>query len=83
MADAGRNETAEFASLSGQLLIAMPAMADPRFAQTVIYMCAHTPGGAMGLVLNRPLARPSTAHSISQRRNPHSLAGATGAARGG
>jgi putative transcriptional regulator len=45
--------------LTGQLLIAMPAMADPRFAQSVIYLCAHTREGAMGLVLNRPLQRPS------------------------
>jgi putative transcriptional regulator len=45
--------------LTGQLLIAMPVMADPRFAQTVIYVCAHTPEGAMGLVVNRPLAKPS------------------------
>jgi putative transcriptional regulator len=41
--------------LPGQLLIAMPAMADPRFERTVIYMCAHTTDGAMGLVLNRLL----------------------------
>ena len=45
--------------LTGQLLIAMPVMADPRFAQSVIYVCAHTPDGAMGLVVNRPLAKPS------------------------
>jgi putative transcriptional regulator len=45
--------------LTGQLLIAMPVMADPRFAQSVIYICAHTPDGAMGLVVNRPLAKPS------------------------
>ncbi len=44
---------------TGQLLIAMPAMGDPRFAQSVIYLCAHTEEGAMGLVLNRPLAKPS------------------------
>ncbi len=44
------------ARLTGQLLIAMPAMDDPRFAQAVIYVCAHTEDGAMGLVLNRPLA---------------------------
>ena len=44
--------------LTGQLLIAMPMMEDPRFAQSVIYLCAHTPEGAMGLVLNRPLQRP-------------------------
>ncbi len=41
--------------LTGQLLIAMPQMADPRFAQTVIYMCAHTEDGAMGLVINREI----------------------------
>ncbi len=41
--------------LTGQLLIAMPQMADPRFAQTVIYMCAHSDDGAMGLVINRQI----------------------------
>jgi putative transcriptional regulator len=46
------------AFLTGHLLIAMPTMADPRFAQSVIYLCAHTPEGAMGLVLNKPLQRP-------------------------
>ena len=45
--------------LTGQLLIAMPVMTDPRFAQSVIYVCAHTSDGAMGLVVNRPLAKPS------------------------
>ena len=45
--------------LTGQLLVAMPAMADPRFAQSVIYVCAHTPDGAMGLVVNRPIVRPT------------------------
>lgn len=44
--------------LTGQLLIAMPAMEDPRFTHSVIYLCAHTAEGAMGLVLNRPLQRP-------------------------
>lgn len=39
--------------LTGQLLIAMPAMPDPRFARTVIYVCAHSAEGAMGLVVNR------------------------------
>lgn len=41
--------------MSGQLLIAMPSMADPRFARTVIYLCAHSDQGAMGLVINRPM----------------------------
>jgi putative transcriptional regulator len=39
--------------LTGQLLIAMPAMMDPRFQRTVIFMCAHDERGAMGLVVNR------------------------------
>lgn len=39
--------------LTGQLLIAMPRMGDPRFARSVVYMCAHTADGAMGLVINR------------------------------
>lgn len=43
------------AFLSGQLLIAMPSMQDPRFAQSVIYMCAHSPEGAMGLIINKPV----------------------------
>ena len=41
--------------LTGQLLIAMPQMNDPRFARTVIYICAHTADGAMGLVVNREI----------------------------
>lgn len=42
------------AYLDGQLLIAMPLMSDPRFARTVIYMCAHSEDGAMGLIINQP-----------------------------
>jgi hypothetical protein len=38
---------------TGQLLIAMPTMPDPRFARTVIYMCAHSDEGALGLVVNK------------------------------
>jgi len=41
--------------LSGTLLIAMPTMSDPRFERSVIYLCAHSDEGAMGLVLNRLL----------------------------
>lgn len=39
--------------LSGQLLVAMPSMTDPRFERSVIYMCIHNEDGAMGLVLNK------------------------------
>ncbi|MFT8243984.1 YqgE/AlgH family protein [Roseomonas sp. BN140053] len=41
--------------MAGQLLIAMPSMQDPRFARSVICVCAHSPDGAMGIVLNKPL----------------------------
>lgn len=39
--------------LTGQLLVAMPAMRDPRFARSVIYVCVHNAEGAIGLVVNR------------------------------
>jgi putative transcriptional regulator len=42
-------------SLAGQLLVASPAMRDPRFAQTVILMVRHDATGALGIVINRPL----------------------------
>ncbi len=41
--------------LDGQFLIAMPGMGDPRFERAVIYMCAHTNEGAMGLIINKPM----------------------------
>lgn len=39
--------------LDGQLLIAMPGMGDTRFERSVIYMCAHSEQGAMGLIINK------------------------------
>jgi putative transcriptional regulator len=42
--------------LDGQMLIAMPSMRDERFARTLIYMCAHSSEGAMGIVVNQPAA---------------------------
>jgi putative transcriptional regulator len=41
--------------LDGKFLIAMPALDDSEFERSVIYMCAHSPEGAMGLVINKPL----------------------------
>ncbi|SEW38850.1 putative transcriptional regulator [Cognatiyoonia koreensis] len=41
-------------NLCGKMLIAMPMMGDPRFQQSVIYMCAHSKEGAMGLIVNKP-----------------------------
>jgi putative transcriptional regulator len=43
-------------SLAGQLLVAAPRMSDPRFVHTVIYVAQHGPTGAMGVVVNRPVA---------------------------
>ena len=41
-------------SLEGQLLIAMPGMADPNFSETVAFICKHDESGAIGIVVNRP-----------------------------
>jgi putative transcriptional regulator len=40
--------------LDGQMLIAMPMMSDERFARTLVYICAHSSEGAMGIVVNQP-----------------------------
>src|SRR5438094_7641353 len=42
--------------LDGQMLIAMPTMGDDRFVRSVIYVCAHSTEGAMGIVVNHPAA---------------------------
>jgi putative transcriptional regulator len=42
-------------SLTNHLLIAMPQLSDPNFAQTVALICEHTDKGALGIVLNKPL----------------------------
>ncbi len=52
--------------LEGKLLIALPGMADERFAQTVIYMCAHSAKGAMGIVINKPIPGLSFAEVLKQ-----------------
>jgi putative transcriptional regulator len=45
--------------LDGQMLIATPTMQDERFSRTVIYVCAHSSEGAMGIVVNQPAAHIS------------------------
>jgi putative transcriptional regulator len=40
--------------LDGQVLVAMPTIRDERFARSVIYVCAHSDEGAMGIVVNQP-----------------------------
>jgi putative transcriptional regulator len=56
----------EASSLAGQVLIAMPGLPDPEFSHSVVYLCAHTADGAMGIVVNRPLAAPSFADLLVQ-----------------
>jgi putative transcriptional regulator len=43
--------------LTGRLLVATPEMQDPRFAESVIYMVKHDADGAMGVVINKPIAK--------------------------
>lgn len=50
--ESGQTKTPGY--LDGQILVAMPTIQDDRFARTVIYMCAHSPEGAMGIVINKP-----------------------------
>jgi putative transcriptional regulator len=46
-------------SLDGHFLIAMPGMEDSRFARSVVYICAHSVDGAMGIMINQPAPRLS------------------------
>lgn len=51
-------------SLKGELLVAMPAMGDPRFHHAVILICSHDKNGAMGLVINNVLSGLSFDHMV-------------------
>lgn len=62
----GQNERSTETTLTGQLLVAMPQMADPRFARSVVYLCAHSADGAMGLVVNR-LIDSLSLHSLLEQ----------------
>ncbi|MBV9859698.1 MAG: YqgE/AlgH family protein [Alphaproteobacteria bacterium] len=60
-------------SLAGQLLVAMPQMQDPRFARSVIYLCAHSEeAGAMGLVVNKLLGSLTMGELFAQLDLPPS-----------
>jgi len=45
----------ENVNLTGQFLVAMPAMTDPYFAKSVTFVCEHNADGAMGVIINRPI----------------------------
>lgn len=61
--------------LGGQILIAMPGMGDPRFEHSVIFVCAHSEDGAMGLIVNKPVPDLSFARLIDQLSIPKGDAG--------
>ena len=52
--------------IEGKLLIAMPGMGDPRFDKSVIFMCAHSADGALGLIVNKPTPELSFAKLLKQ-----------------
>lgn len=52
--------------LTGQLLVAMPQMTDPRFERSVIYICVHNAEGAMGLIVNRLVGSITFAELLEQ-----------------
>ena len=73
-----KRKSRNHAYLDGQLLIAMPIMTDKRFARSVIYMCAHSSEGAMGLIINQRAAHISFGELLRQL----SIAPANGAEDG-
>lgn len=58
-------------ALAGKLLIAMPGMGDPRFEHAVVFLCAHSADGAMGLIINKPAQDLTFATLLKQLDIPH------------
>jgi len=58
-------------NLTGQLLIAMPSMLDPRFIGSVIFICAQSEEGAMGLIINKPAQDVSVREVFDQLNLSH------------
>ncbi len=63
---ASRSHPEDEGYLDGQLLIAMPAMGDERFSRSVIYLCAHSSEGAMGIVINQQAPNISFTELLDQ-----------------
>ena len=61
-----KRKARNYAYLDGQLLVAMPIMTDRRFARSVIYMCAHSSEGAMGLIINQRASHISFSELMKQ-----------------
>ncbi|OIQ06839.1 MAG: hypothetical protein AUK60_04970, partial [Rhodobacteraceae bacterium CG2_30_10_405] len=56
--------------LGGSILIAMPGLGDPRFAKSVILVCAHSGDGAMGIIVNKPAPELSFTGLLDQLKIP-------------
>lgn len=52
--------------LTGKILVAMPGMGDPRFEQSVVFLCEHSETGAMGLIVNKPTPEVDPQELLSQ-----------------
>ena len=61
--------------LTGKLLVAMPGMGDPRFEHSVVFLCAHSSDGAMGLIVNKPAPELQFADLLEQLDIPSGPAG--------
>lgn len=59
--------------LTGMLLIAMPDMGDPRFHGGVVFLCAHSADGAMGLIVNKPMPEVRFADMLDQLDIPRGI----------
>ena len=42
-------------NLTGKIIVSMPSLEDERFIKTVIYMCAHSSEGSMGIIINKKI----------------------------
>jgi putative transcriptional regulator len=61
-----KDNSPDFSSLKGQLLLAMPQIGDPRFHHAVVFMAVHDEKGAMGMVINNPLPSPNFGEVLKQ-----------------
>ncbi len=69
-------EVPKHSSLAGQLLVAAPELADPRFFHAVILVVRHDRDGAFGIIINRPVGNRPLANLLealaTRTRTPES-----------
>lgn len=59
-------EATDQLDLTGKILIAMPGMGDPRFAHSIVFLCAHSTDGAMGLIVNKTMGQMTFSDLLEQ-----------------